>query len=172
MSEAWFALAGILIGVGGSVLIDSLRSRRDDRRVSRESLRLAASEFMARVALARRISLERSHRRLNHASTTPDAGPNVALAFAEARAEYERFSLIAESIESLEAARYVLHYALWMSYAAEGRRTGIHEASVELLSWSLKFRVAVRKELGLRKPGNVYRDPMGGLPEPGDHVDP
>jgi hypothetical protein len=92
-------------------------------------------------------------------------------AFIEARANYERLLLSAESVATQKAARYVIHYAFWMTRAANMERTGFYEAEAEMYDWSAKLRVEVRRELGLKQADDVYKETPRDLPEPGVRIE-
>jgi hypothetical protein len=166
MSEAIYALAGTVIGIIGTLLTDIIRGRREDRTRSQEALRAVSSDFAAQIGRIRRYCLQL----LYHPE---DQGARSTLdgAFTEARANYERLLLTADSVATQEAARYVIHYTFWMTRAANKERTGFYEAEAEMFSWSAKLRAEVRRELGLKHPDNVFKDIPRGLPEPGHLIE-
>lgn len=162
MSEAFYALAGTVVGILGTLLADIVRARRDDRSRSQEILRAACADFNAQIGRLRRYCLQ-----LKSRPGDKDALATVESAFIEARANYERLLLSAESVATQEAARYVIHYVFWMTRAANMERTGFYEAEPEMYDWSAKLRVEVRRELGLKHADDVYKETPRGLPEPG-----
>jgi hypothetical protein len=162
MPAALYALAGTIVGVLGTVLVDAIRSRRDEHSRSKEGLRTVTSDLTAQVARVRRYTL----RAIQGPGERDDLRPQFEAAFAEARACYERLLITAESIAIQEAARHVIHYTYWMTELACGNMADFDEAHVAMLDWSLKLYTEVRRELGLKSPASVYADPPGGLPRP------
>ncbi len=165
MSGALYALAGTVIGILGTALTDVIRGRREDRSRSHDVLRSVSSDFTAQIGRVRRYCLY-----LKNNPEDREAWSTLEEAFTEARANYERLLITADSIATQEAARHITHYAFWMTRAANGERTGFYEAEAEMFSWSAKLRAEVRRELGLKNPGNVYEDVPRGLPEPGHRI--
>jgi hypothetical protein len=133
MSAALYAIAGTIVGVLGTALVDALRSRRDDRGRSKEALRTVASDFTAQVARVRRYSIG--------CADQPEAydtvWPRIEAAFAEARAYYERLRITSESMAVQEAARYVIHFTYGMTRLVRKNRTIFDEANLSMLTWSL-----------------------------------
>ena len=56
MSAAFYALAGTVIGILGTVLLDIVRARRETRSRAREALRVVCSEFTTQLTRVRRYS--------------------------------------------------------------------------------------------------------------------
>ena len=161
MSEALFALAGALVGVLGTVLTTTVGARSEDRRAAKTALRAVCSSFAAEAARVRRLSIELLRR--------PDdtlLHERVEDALTGARAAYEQLRLISESYGAQEAASHIVHYANWMFWAARGKREGFAEAQVEFHNWSRRLYSEIRRELGLRKPDDVYTDHVTGFPAP------
>jgi hypothetical protein len=165
MPQALYALAGTVIGILGTVLVDMVRARRDDRSRSQVALRDACSDFAAQVARVRRYSLRLRREPQNH-----EFSSLLETAFTEARAYYERLFITAESLATQEAARHVIHFTNLMVRAAGMERTGFLEAETQMFNWSARLYAEVRRELGLKHPDNVYKDPSDGLPMPGDWI--
>lgn len=156
MTAAIFALAGTLIGVLGTLAIELVRNRATDMRSRHEDLRLACADFSAAVTRIINLALE---------FKDPDT-VRINLMYEthrEARVGYERLRLIATSRDVQETGRYVLRYAFGLLREAEGipRRDDELERGPRLLlqDWLMKFYVAVRREIGVPQPENVYREP-------------
>jgi hypothetical protein len=169
MPAALYALAGTLIGILGTVLVDAVRARREARRQNQEALRTVCSDFMAQVARVRRYSFALRDA-LREESQNQETWLVIQTAFIEVRAYYERLLLTADSLATQEAARHVVHFVYWMSRAANREITGFDDCENELHNWNAKLYAEVRRELGLRHPGNVYKDPPGGLDIPGNWI--
>jgi hypothetical protein len=163
---ALYALAGTVIGILGTVLADAIRERRQERLQSQEALRTACSDFMAQVARVRRYSLTLRLEPQNQETWLLTRG-----AFTEARAHYERLLITADSLATQEAARHVIHFVYWMSRAAHGDITGFAECHDELRDWTAKPYAEVRRELRLRHPDAVYKDPPGSFNAPGQWIE-
>lgn len=164
MPAALYALVGTVIGVLGAVLADTVRARRDTRRVSREALRVVCSDFTAQLTRARR------NCQINHGPEGPldqETWQQLQITFTEARTYYERMLITASSVAIQEAARNALHFTYWMWRLARTEGSGFRDAEAQALGWSKKLYTEVRRELGIKDAGNVYEDPPGGLPKPG-----
>lgn len=163
MSEAWFALAGGLIGVLGTVLAEGIRARRADRLAARDALRLVCSQFTTDVARVRRLSLLLKKR-------PADADlekKRLQDAFTDARGGYERLLITVESLAAQRAARHVVHYAAQMMFAAIEDRDDFAAAHQATLDWAVTLYAEVRRELGLRNADEVFSAPIGSLPPAG-----
>jgi hypothetical protein len=162
MPAALYALAGTLIGILGTVLADAMRARREARRRNQEALRTVCSDFMAQVARVRRYSMA-----LREEPQNQETWLVIQSAFIEVRAYYERLLITTDSFATQEAARHVVHFVYWMSRAAHNKITGFDDCENELRDWAANLYAEVRRELGLRHPDDVYKDPPGGLNVPG-----
>ena len=58
MSEAWFALAGALVGVLGTLASDHLRGRREERATQRALIRSACADFTSAIARIRSLAFD------------------------------------------------------------------------------------------------------------------
>jgi hypothetical protein len=161
MSEAFFALAGALIGVLGGVLTAAFGARAEDRRANREALRAVCTDFATATARVRRLSIE-----LRRDSDNPSLELRVEEALTDARASYERLRLTTESYSAQEAARHVVHFSNWMSWSARKKRDDFEEAHTEFHRWTKQLYEEMRRELGVKRPTSVYTDPLEGLPGP------
>lgn len=164
MSAALYALAGTVIGILGTVLLDIVRGRRETRSRAREVLRVVCSDFTTQLTRARRYS------GIHHGPLGPvdqETWQQMQAIFTEARTCYERMLITADSVSIQAAARCALHYTFWMWRTARTDDQAFKEAEAQTLSWLKKLYVEVRRELGIKSPGNVYEDPHGGLPKPG-----
>jgi hypothetical protein len=159
VSEALFALAGALIGVLGGVLTAAFGARAEDRRANREALRTVCTDFATATARIRRLSFE-----IRRDPDNQSLELRVEEALTEARASYERLRLTTESYRAQEAARHVVHFSNWMSWSARKNREDFEEAHIEFHRWIQKFYEEMRRELGVKRPTNIYTDPTEGLP--------
>lgn len=156
MTAAIFALMGTIIGVLGTLTVELTRNRAADKRSHREALRIACADFTAAIA-----------RTINLAAELQDPDPTdikrMHDADVEVRAGYERLRLISGSQDVQEAGRHVVRYAIGLLRQAEGRppRSDELERRPRLLlqDWLIRLYVAVRKEIGVPHPQEVYREP-------------
>lgn len=156
MTAAIFALAGTLVGVLGTLAVELARNRAEDTRSRREALKLASADFTAAVTRITNLALN---------SRDPDVA-RINLMYEthrEARICYERLRLMAESREVQEAGRHVLRHAFGLLREAESlppRQDELERGPRLLLNdWLMKFYVAVRREIGIPHPENIYQEP-------------
>jgi hypothetical protein len=160
VTAAIFALAGALIGVLGTLAVEVVRNRAEDRRSDRETIRLTCADFTASVARMVNFSIQVKN---------PDADyiNKMREAHVEARASYERLRLISGSREVQEAGRHVLRYSFGLLRRAGGKPPRTDELergpSVMLQDWLIRLYVEVRKEMGIPHPEDVYREPDAWL---------
>ncbi|MFC4071840.1 hypothetical protein [Actinoplanes subglobosus] len=162
MSQAIFVIVGALIGVLGALVNEFARSRREYDRARKKDLREVA------VSLAGQVS------RISILWINLDPGPaddavlaQMRDAHSEINIAYERLRLIAESRGIQEAARHVSHHAYWLVRAAAvGSLKDAELLHRKMKSCLAELYVEVRREVGMRSPGEVYQDPEDGLPEP------
>jgi hypothetical protein len=164
MSAAIFALAGTLVGVAGTLAIDLTRARVEDARARRDTVRLACADFTAAVARIRALAFEMRGKQ-------PD-GEEWRLmqdAHREARVHFERLRLTAASPDTQKVARQVLRYAYGMIRQIEGKPPRADEAEsgpLRMLHVSLMaLYAAVRRDIGIPRPGDVYEEPDAWLGE-------
>jgi hypothetical protein len=156
MTAAIFALAGTLIGVLGTLAVELARQRTEDKRSHREAIRLACADFTAAVALMVNLAVQ---------SKDPDSTQidKMREAHLETRVGYERLRLISGSRDVQEAGRYVLRYAFGLLRRAEGKPPRYDELEqsprMMLQDWLMKLYIAVRQEIGVPHPQDVYREP-------------
>ena len=156
MTAAIFALAGALIGVLGTLAVELARSRAEDARSHREALRLACADFTAAVARMVNLAIQLKD---------PDSAhiDKMREAHVEARVNYERLRLISGSRDVQEAGRHVLRYKFGLLRRAEGKSPRYDELErsprILLQDWLLRLYVEVRKEIGVPRPQDVYREP-------------
>lgn len=163
MSSALYALAGTVIGVLGTVLVDVVRGRREERGRSHEALRTVSADFTAQIARVRRYSFQ-----VRAEPGNQGTWQMLETEFSEARASYERLLLTSESTVTQEASRRVVHFTYHMAYAARVQQAEtFRQCETEMMNWSAKLYTEIRRELGLKNPANVYKDPPGGFPIPG-----
>jgi hypothetical protein len=126
-------------------------------RLHREVLRLACADFTAAVARVINLTIELKNitdtKRLNL----------MYEAHMEARAHYERLRLIAVSQDAQKAGREVLRYTYGLLLQAEGKppREDERERGPRLLLQDslMKLYVEVRREIGVSRAEDVYREP-------------
>ncbi|GIF45788.1 hypothetical protein DFJ67_5223 [Asanoa ferruginea] len=155
MSEAWFALAGALIGLLGSLGTDLLRGRREDRKHQEAQLRSTFAEYAAAIAEIKAVAFE--------VSRTPEdelLRSRIYDSHMTARSILERLRLTSASMGVQEAARYALRYAYGLLRLAQGREPRPDEQDrhpVQLLDqWFTTLLIEMRKDLGLRHPDRVF----------------
>ena len=165
MTAAIFALAGTLLGVLGTLAIELVRSRTNDLRSRREALRLACADFTAAVARIWNLSFEV---RSEHA--TPELMNSMRDTHREARVLYERLRLTAVSQDVQKAGRHALRYAYGLLRQAEGKALREDEQQrgpLIMLDESLmSLYAAVRREIGMPHPDDVYQEPWIGSADP------
>jgi hypothetical protein len=166
MSEAFYALAGTLIGATAALLAELLRSKKDAERQQREALRALCAEFTSTVVRVRNLSFP--------LHTSPNSTELLAAIRDEhgmARTNYERIRLTAESTAIQEAGRYLVHHSFWLWKSAEEGWWDVQDPDSPMRNldrWLVRFYTEVRKELGVRHAADVYDDPIGGIPIPGE----
>ena len=161
MSAAFFALAGALIGVLGTVLTDLARGRRGDRKLWREDLRSVCADLASAVTHLQDLSHE-----LRRVPGDVELQRAAAEAHSRARALQERLRLTSRSVSTQEAGRWLLHCVYYQWRSTQGGKGDFWQAHEGIGSWLTRFYVEARKELGLES-SSVYQDPPGGLAIPG-----
>jgi hypothetical protein len=161
MTVALFTLAGALVGVLGTVLTELVRGRREDRRAWRDDLRSVCVELGSQVSQMRDLSHE-----LQRTPEDADLRRAAQETHRKARAAQELLRLTSRSIETQEAARWLIHGAYYQWRATQGGRGDFWAARRTVDEWLTRFYAAAREELGLAG-SQVYEDPSGGLPVPG-----
>jgi hypothetical protein len=162
LSAAWFALGGALIGVLGTVLTELVRDRRDDQKVWREELRSVCAEFVSELSHLQDLSHE-----LRRNADDAQAQRAAPEAHSRLRGIQERLRLTSKSTSTQEAARRLQHLGYYQWKSTQGGRGDFWQAHNEIRTWSAKFYVAARGELGLAG-SPVYQDPPEGFPVPGE----
>jgi hypothetical protein len=162
LSAAWFALGGALIGVLGTVLTELVRDRRDDHKVWREELRSVCAEFVSALSHLQDVSHE-----LRRDPGDEQAQQAAQEGHSRLRGIQERLRLTSKSTATQEAARWLQHLGYYQWKSTEGGRGDFWVAHNEIRTWSARFYVAARGELGLAG-SPLYQDPPEGFPVPGD----
>jgi hypothetical protein len=98
----------------GTLAVEVVRSRTEDRRSDRETLRLTCADFTAAVARMVNLAIQVKNPDADHIDKMREA-------HVEARASYERLRLISGSREVQEAGRHVLRYSFGLLRRAEGK---------------------------------------------------
>jgi hypothetical protein len=158
MREALFALAGTALGILGTFGVDIRNSRRDALRERREVLRSSCAAFAIALTRMRQLCLD-------HHLSGPGADweARIGEAHGEARAQYERLRLSADSLKAQEEARYALRCAVGLWRQVEGQeprydeqhRTPLQQLEDRLLA----LYGEVRSELGVPHARNVFPEP-------------
>lgn len=160
MSAAIFALIGTALGVLGTIAAQLVRAQRDDARSRREELRLACADFASAIARLREFGILLISPR---ADSDPGGWTSIREAHLEARTHYERLRLISSSLDVQRAGRQALRYAFGVLIQAQGkppREDERERGPLALLNDSLlELYAAVRRELGLPRADEVYREP-------------
>ncbi len=162
MAAAFFALAGALIGVVGTLLTALVGARREERRTRTATLRQACAEFLTEASRFRDLSHE-----LHVEPERADLREAAVDAHIRTRASYARLRLTSESVATQEAGRWLLHYGYWQWQAAIGGPADFREAQRLGDEWTMTLFLSARRELGLRRAADVFMEPAGGLPVPG-----
>jgi hypothetical protein len=158
MTAAIFALAGTLLGVLGTVMVEWVRARTENSHARYEAIRLACADLISTLARLKEHAFELI-------STPGDPALMSALrdAHAEARGHYERLRLTASSKEAQQAGRCAIRYAYGLIRQIEGKQPRedesergpvwmMHQAVMDLCA-------AVRRETGVPKPDDMFREP-------------
>lgn len=158
MASAIFALAGTLLGVLGTLAVNLAQSRREDVRAHRDSVKLACADFTAAITRMRTLAIE-----LRNKYPSGEQMKLMHEAHRESRVHYERLHLTATSSTVQKAGRYVLRYAYGLLRQMEGKSLREDEKAsgpLRLLHDSLMTLYAeARRELGVPKPDDIYREP-------------
>ena len=161
MSQAFFAIAGAVVGVLGTVLTALIGARHEERRGRRETLRSVVANLASEISLLRDLSHQ-----LRRDPENPDLRQAAEEAHTRARGFQEQLRLTSQSVATQEAGRWLLHSAYYQWRATQGGRSDFWESRKSLDKWLTRLYVEARRELGLNA-SDVYEDPDGGLPIPG-----
>jgi hypothetical protein len=165
-SEALFALAGAVIGVGGTLTTELVRAHIGRRQAARDVLLAACVDFSASMARMGNLSLA--------IKNDPDDSARherMRIEYGEARVCYERLRLLLESQSAQEHARRALYHSMRRWRAAEGLESpdegwGSGDQATSLLEDAVaSLYIEVRRQLGLRQPGDLFREPQEWLSE-------
>jgi hypothetical protein len=158
---AIFALAGALIGVTGSVLVEHVRARADVYRRHGAALQEACAEFASALVHVRHLSL----RVRDEGDPDREIEGRIRASYEEAWRAYVRIQLLSNSERMQHEARYAIRHAWGFS---QEMTTGIDprtdeypsEAPGVRLTESLRrFYVEARRELGVKAPDAVALEP-------------
>jgi hypothetical protein len=161
MSEAYFALAGALIGVFGTLATESLRARRERTQVRTGTLRSACTDFTTEISRLRDLSHE-----LREHPDLADLRRETMDAHVRARAAFHQLLLTSESVDTQRAGRMLLHCAYWQWQAALGGPNDYAAAQDLGDEWRSTLFVDARKELGLRRATSLFDESPGTAPMP------
>jgi hypothetical protein len=161
MSQAFFAIAGTIVGVLGTALTALVGARYEERKAWRESLRSVVADLASEVSLLRDLSHQ-----LRRDPENPGLRQAAEDAHTRARGFQEQLRLTSRSVTTQEAGRWLLHSAYYQWRATQGGPSDFWESRKSLDKWLTKLHIEARKELGLNA-SEVYEDPDGGLPIPG-----
>jgi hypothetical protein len=166
MSEAFFALAGALIGVLGTLGTEFMRARRDEHRTKLVALQLASFEFLGAIAQMRMIIYN-----LHQDPSNEKIIDRMFDAHMQARASFERLRLTSSSVKVQEAGRYILRYAFGLLRLVQGkdrRSDELDKHPAELISeWHEALLVEIRRELGVTHPDRIFADRRDWISFPG-----
>ncbi len=129
-------------------------------RRNQEQLRSICSDFTSHIGRTRRHLFS-----LKNKPQDEEIWALVETSFTEARADLEALLITSESIETQEAARYVIHFTYWLMQVTRMGFTGYDECVTGLTEWLGKLYRAVRSELGLKYPANVYQRRLDTPPD-------
>jgi len=160
MIVAIFTLIGTALGVLGTVGAQLVGAHKQDIRSRREELRQACVDFAAALARLRELGILLIAPR---ADSDPQGWNSIRESHLAARTHYERLRLTSSSRDVQEAGRRALRYAFGIILQAGGKPPRDDERErgpLSLLNDSLiELYAAVRRELGLPRPDEVYREP-------------
>jgi hypothetical protein len=158
MTAAIFALAGTLLGVLGTVMVELVRTRTENSQARCEAVRLACADLISALARLKEHAFE--------LISTPDDPALVSTlrnTQVEARGHYERLRLTASSKEAQRAGRCAIRYAYGLIRQIEGkppREDEIEQGPAWMMHQAvMDLCVAVRQETGVPKPGDIFREP-------------
>jgi hypothetical protein len=158
MSEAIFALAGTLIGVLGTLLVDQSRARTERQQARRDALRDVCADYVAAIANMRNYAIDVTKNPRNAKAVTA-----MREAHNEARTQYERLRLTADSVAVQKSGRHVLRYAYGLMRLTESRAPRADEREqgplLMLQDALMELYAEVRREIGLPHANDVYREP-------------
>ncbi len=160
MSEAVFALLGVLFGSLTTIAVESMRSRREQHQRRTDALRVACAAFTS--TLARIDLLSSAVKDSGHRDGVLQQLRDLQL---QARSEYETLRLLLDSEATQRAGRMALRHAWALWKQAE---TGVDPRASEYSDppWARYHRelrgllVGVRRELGLTDPEAVFVEPI------------
>jgi hypothetical protein len=159
MTAAIFALIGTAIGVLGTALTQLIKTRADDTKARRDNLRLICADFATAVAQIKELACQVIEKR---ADSDPNAWSSINKAHMEARSHFESLRLIS-SFQVQESSRLTLRYAYGLMQEAQGKPPRADEKEqgpLKLFYINLtQLYIAVRRELGIPNPEDVFRDP-------------
>lgn len=159
MTAAIFALIGTAIGVLGTALTQLIKARADDTKARRDNLRLICADFATAVAQIKELACQVIEKR---ADSDPHAWVSINKAHLEARGHFESLRLIS-SFQVQESGRLTLRYAYGLMQEAEGkppREDEKEQGPLKLFYINLtQLYIAVRRELGIPHPEDVFLDP-------------
>ncbi len=161
MSEAYFALAGALVVVFGTLATESLRARREESRARTGTLRAVCTEFISETSRL----CDLSHEMREHPDDS-ELRRSTTDAHVRARGGFNGLLLASESVETQAAGRMLLHCAYWQWQAALGGPNDYMAAQQLGDKWRAQLLLEARKELGLRRAAALFNEPVGGPPIP------
>lgn len=158
MAAAIFALIGTLLGISGTLLVETRRSRMEVNRSRREALRTSCAEFTGAIVRTRELTLKWK-------SQPSDASlrESASQAHHEAWVHYELLRLISASKEVQEAGRHLMRYAWGLMRQVDGKPPREDEQPdgpfALTLEWLPRFTIAARRELGVPQADDIYMEP-------------
>jgi hypothetical protein len=124
----------------GTVLTALIGARHEEQRNWREVLRTACASFTSHVS-----ELQDLSHQLREDPGNPDLQQAAQQAHTRARGFYEQLRLTSRSVETQEAARWVIHCIYYQWQATPGGRGDFWEARNDLGKWMTKLYVEARR---------------------------
>jgi hypothetical protein len=166
MSQAFFAIAGTIVGVLGTIVANVatnlINAKREDAKAWQETFRSVVSELTSEVLNMRGLS-----HRIREYPEDKDLRLAIQRSFTRVQTLRRTLQLISKSRATQEASDLVNHYVYWVWRIARGdgglADFDMAEESTNL--WLRKLYTEVRKELGLGA-SDLYERPIEGYPIP------
>jgi hypothetical protein len=166
MSQAFFAIAGTIVGVLGTIVTNVatnfINAKREDVKAWQEALRSVVSELTSEVLNVRGLS-----HRLREYPEDKDLRLAIQRSFTRVQTLRQTLRLTSKSQSTQEAGYLLTHYIYWVWRIARGDGgLADFDTAVEGQNfWMRRLYAEVRKELGLGE-SDFYERPDEGLPIP------
>jgi hypothetical protein len=157
MNEALLVLAGTAMGLFGTLMTDTIRSRRQADSLRLEEVRRACTDLISSLNQMRQIYFDEQH-----GTGTPEWHEQMRQTHLNARLHYERLQLTTTSIEVQINARFAIRYAVGLWRELRGRPLRPDEVEVhplrQLDDRLVSLRTAMRRELSVPNPDRVLSE--------------